>query len=87
VAPGYLVLSEVYYPGWRAWVDGEEAPVLRANYAFRAVAVSAGNHTVRLVFEPALWRWGLVLAGATVAVLVVGAAAARLSERVQGQTR
>jgi hypothetical protein len=73
VAPGYLVLSEVYYPGWRAWVDGAETEILRANYAFRAVAMPAGTHLVKMSFEPPLWRWGLVVAGVTlVATLLLG---------------
>ena len=40
--PAFLVLSEVWYPSWRATVNGVETPVLRANYALRAVAVLAG---------------------------------------------
>jgi hypothetical protein len=72
-APGYLVLSEVWYPGWRARVDGLERPVLRANYAFRAVAVAPGDRQVRLTFEPDTWKWGLALAGVTVVALGVWA--------------
>jgi uncharacterized membrane protein YfhO len=55
------VLSEVYYPGWRASLDGQETEVLRANYAFRALYLPAGDHQVRLVFAPLSWRVGLVL--------------------------
>ena len=58
-AEAYLVLSEVYYPGWRAYVDGRVEPVLRANYAFRAVYLEPGYHEVRLVFEPLSWKVGL----------------------------
>jgi len=46
-----LVLTENYFPAWRAQVDGAEAPVLRANYTFRAVPVPAGEHTVRFTYE------------------------------------
>jgi len=61
----YLVLSEVYYPGWRAYVDGRAQAVLRANYAFRAVYLEPGYHEVRLVFEPLSWKLGLGISLAT----------------------
>ncbi len=61
----YLVLSEVYYPGWRAYVDGRPEPVLRANYAFRAVYLEPGYHEVRFVFEPLSWKVGLGISVAT----------------------
>jgi len=60
-ADGYLVLSEVYYPGWRASVDGAPAEVILANTAFRAVRVAPGEHTVRLWFAPDSVRWGAAL--------------------------
>lgn len=58
---GYLVLSEPYYPGWQAEVDGEPTEILRANYAFRAVPVPAGVHRVTMAFRPATWRGGLAI--------------------------
>ncbi len=60
-APGYLVMSEVYYPGWQAQVDGTPAHIFRANYAFRAVYLPEGEHKVRLYFQPQTWRIGLGL--------------------------
>jgi len=57
---GYLVLSDVYYPGWRATVDGVATELLRADYAFRAVLVPPGEHVVRMEFAP--WTWGVGLA-------------------------
>ncbi|HUT54521.1 MAG TPA: hypothetical protein VM658_14115 [bacterium] len=54
--PGFMFVSENYYPGWRAWLDGAEVRVLRADYAFRAVFVLAGEHTVTFKFEPASLR-------------------------------
>jgi len=69
--PGYLVLSEVYYPGWKAQVDSQPAEVKRANFAFRAVYVSSGTHEVRLYFQPGTWQAGLVCTAITWAVLIV----------------
>lgn len=51
-AGGHLVLNDVWQPWWTATIDGEPAPVLRANAIFRAVAVPAGRSTVRFVFRP-----------------------------------
>jgi hypothetical protein len=74
-ADGYLLLADSYYPGWWAEVDGQPAEVLRANYAFRAVPLSPGAHTVRLVFDPPLWRlgWGLAALAAVACVVLLGA--------------
>ncbi|MCL4359717.1 YfhO family protein [Patescibacteria group bacterium] len=51
-----LFLSDTYYPGWKAYVDGRPAELYRADYAFRAVPVPGGKHTVVMRYEPAsLW--------------------------------
>lgn len=60
-SPGYLVLSEVWYPGWKASVNGVETPLLRANHALRAAPVPQGKLKVRLWYEPRSWRRGLAL--------------------------
>jgi hypothetical protein len=60
-SPGLLVLSDTYFPGWQASVDGESHPILRANLAFRAVAVPAGDHEVEFRYEPASFRLGVAL--------------------------
>jgi hypothetical protein len=56
---GYLFIAETFYPGWRATVDDNDTPVLRANYLFRAVAVPAGTHTVRMIFDPWSFKVGV----------------------------
>jgi hypothetical protein len=63
-APGYLVLSHPYFTGWVARVDGERAPLLRANYAFSAVELPAGEHRVELAYEPRSVRIGLAITAA-----------------------
>lgn len=51
-APGYLILNDIWHPWWRAWIDGKQTEILRANVLFRAVMVPAGRHRVRFSFEP-----------------------------------
>jgi hypothetical protein len=67
---GVLVLSEVFYPGWRAWVNDREVEVLRANYLFRAVEISAGAQRVRLLFDPLSFKVGAGLFLVTAVALV-----------------
>lgn len=68
---GYLVLSDPFYPGWRVAVDGRPVEILRANYAFRAVAVSAGTHRVTMDFWPGTALVGAGLSALTLLVLLV----------------
>jgi hypothetical protein len=51
--PQLAVFSEIYYPhGWKFFIDEKEVPYIKADYLLRAVHVPAGNHSVRMVFEP-----------------------------------
>ncbi len=54
----FIVLSEVYYPGWEALIDGRPAPLLRADYILRAVPVPAGKHEIVVRFRPKVLLWG-----------------------------
>jgi hypothetical protein len=76
-APGLLVMSEVYAPGWKASLDGDEVPLYPANYAFRGVFVPAGEHQIMLTYLPWEYQMGkiftmigltLLLAGSMVAI-------------------
>lgn len=70
--PALLVVLDNYFPAWHAWVDGESAPVLRANLAFRAVPVPAGEHVVTLRYVPETLHAG-VIASVTLLVLLTAA--------------
>ncbi|MBI4789479.1 MAG: YfhO family protein [Chloroflexi bacterium] len=58
---GYLVLTDTWYPGWVAYVDGKEIPIYRADYVFRAVRLTAGEHVVVFDYKPASVLWGAVI--------------------------
>ncbi|MDP2874251.1 MAG: YfhO family protein, partial [bacterium] len=69
--PGYLVLSDTYYPGWRAYLeDKTEVRIVRANYNFRAVPLSAGDHTVTFIYRPESLFRGLRISLASLAVIL-----------------
>jgi hypothetical protein len=69
--PALLVVSQVWYPGWRVYMDGQpQVAPLRVDYLFQGVALPAGSHAVELRFEPAGWQLGWALAGVTGAGLV-----------------
>jgi hypothetical protein len=78
-ANGLLVLSEIYYPGWRAYANGEEVPIYRADHVLRAVPLRAGHHRVEMVFDPLWPKVGLAVSGVTLllAVVLIGVAIAR----------
>jgi hypothetical protein len=66
----FLFLSDAYYPGWKASIDGKEVPIARANLAFRAVRVPRGSHTVSFWFAPLSIYLGLGVTGS--ALLITG---------------
>lgn len=67
------VFSEIYYPeGWKATVDGNEVPVLRANYVLRALELAEGRHEIVFTFEPVVYELGnKVMVGSSVILLIV----------------
>jgi hypothetical protein len=69
-APGWLVLGEWTYPGWRAWVDGESETVRRADYGLRAIPLQAGTHRVVLRFRPLSVYLGGLISGLVLALVL-----------------
>jgi hypothetical protein len=73
-APGVLVLSEIGYPGWRAYDNGASVPIEQVDYLLRGVRLTAGSHTVLWAYEPSSLTWGRRIT--QVGVLLVMAALA-----------
>jgi hypothetical protein len=68
--PGLLVLTDSWYPGWRATVDGVESAIVRADATFRGVVVAEGQHDVVFRYRPAWLPWSIALAGIGLALLM-----------------
>jgi uncharacterized membrane protein YfhO len=60
--PQFAVFSEVYYhDGWNAYLDGKKVDYVKANYVLRGLSIPAGKHTVKFVFEPAIFKKGITI--------------------------
>jgi len=80
---GWLVLSELYHPGWRATVDGAPTELYRADYILRAVPVPAGQYRVELTFLPDSFVLGSGVSGVSALVLLMITIVARRKDRVR----
>jgi len=67
-APAVLVVSQMYYPGWKAMVDGSEVPVYAVNVALTGLVIARGSHDIRLFFQPESFRLGLMISLASLVV-------------------
>ena len=74
---GFVVISELAWRGWRAYVDGQRVTTLRANHAFLAVFVPNGRHTIDLRYLPESFVIGRIISFATIALLLAFAVARR----------
>lgn len=61
--PGFLFISNTYYPAWRAYEGAKELKIFRANYAFKAVYLKPGQHTIRFVYDSPVNRKAKLLTG------------------------
>lgn len=68
---GFLVLSDTFYPGWKAYVDGQETKIMQANYAYRAVWIEKGEHSVVFNYDPSSVKIGKMISMASLFGLLV----------------
>jgi Bacterial membrane protein YfhO len=66
----FLVLSDVFYPGWQAHIDGQPAHIFQTNYIFRGVQLPPGEHTVTFSFRPMSFAIGCGISGASLALVL-----------------
>jgi hypothetical protein len=67
----FLFLSDSFYPGWRVFVDGKEAKILRANEFFRSVKLGPGKHNVRFIYDPISLKAGFFISLGTIFILIL----------------
>jgi N-acetylglucosaminyl-diphospho-decaprenol L-rhamnosyltransferase len=68
---GYLVSTNAYYPGWKVYIDGKKEDIIKANYAFMAVMVPAGEHTIEFKYIPETFLIGLGISSLTLILLFI----------------
>lgn len=68
--PAFLVVSDVYYPGWTAKINNKFTQIYRTNYLFRGVLVPAGSSTVQMEFRPTSFRLGLLISSVSFLFLI-----------------
>lgn len=68
---GLLFISDTFFPGWIATVDGKETPIYKADFAFRAIPVDKGLHEVRMVYRPQSFSLGVKIFGTSATLLTL----------------
>jgi hypothetical protein len=69
--PAYFLLGDIHHPQWTATINGQNTPILVANYALRAVPLAEGTHLVEMRFEPPAWTWGVAITLGTLLLLAL----------------
>lgn len=67
---GMLFISDTFYPGWKAYIDGKETEILQADYAFRAVTIPKGGHIVKFIYHPESFFQGVKISLFSLVVLI-----------------
>jgi uncharacterized membrane protein YfhO len=81
--PGVVVLSEIYYPGWQAEIDGIPVPVQRCNSILRCIRLDEGGRAkiIEMTFRPATVRWGILISSASLIIVALALWLGRRQER------
>lgn len=68
---GWLVLSDTYYPGWKAYIDNKPTQIYRANYVFRAIAINKGLHKIKFIYSPFSFKIGFFISICTLIIVLI----------------
>ncbi len=82
---GLLCFSEIWYPAWKAYVDGKETNMLRLDYCFRAVPVPSGDHVVELKYESAAFSGGATVTLITLLLSIGGLVFAFIKQKAKAE--
>jgi hypothetical protein len=80
---GYLVLSEINYPGWVAYVNGQRRQLFTGNYLFRVLPLPKGDHDIVIKFEPTSFKVGMIITAVTVFFVTLFQISALVRNRIR----
>ncbi len=69
--PGFLVLSEIWYPGWRAYDNGQEMEIYKTNFVLRSIYLKGGGHNVSFLYNPASYKFGRAISLVSLIVILL----------------
>ncbi len=69
-SPGYLLIKNQFYPGWKAWVSTEQVPILRSNYLFQAIQIPKGRSTIKIEYLPNSIKIGALISLTGIGILL-----------------
>lgn len=75
---GWFFVSNTWYPGWKAFVDGMRVEIYRADYVFMSIPIPEGDHTVEFVYQPESFSIGLILTLAGLITIIIISISAKI---------
>ena len=67
-----MILSDSYYPGWQAYVNGKRSTIQKQNYIFRAVKLkNSDNYTITFLYNPVLFKIGLLISLISICIIII----------------
>ena len=83
----YLLLTNTYYPGWQADINGQQTEIIKADYLFQAVKLPAGQNTVTFSYHPQYYRWGKNITLSTLGIMILSCLGFVFISRYKGRKK